>query len=79
MGIAGIIDVAEGWVKPTPNLKSDIINVKEMLGQEFGVEKVMVDNDINAMIVGEMWFGLPAVIGMSSVLESKIMGSEVVW
>ena len=80
VGIAGIIDVAEGWVKLTPNLKSDIINVKEIMGPEFGVEKVMVDNDINAMIVGKMWFG--AARGYRDVIcvgvEDNGIGSSLV-
>ncbi|NPV53942.1 MAG: ROK family transcriptional regulator [Firmicutes bacterium] len=56
VGITGLVDSVNGVAIFSPNLGWENVNVKQTLENEFGVP-VMVDNDVKAMALGELWFG----------------------
>jgi len=79
IGIAGLVDAKKGSILFAPNLKGDHINVRELFQKELGIENIIVDNEVNAMVVGEMWFG--AARGCQNILCVNVgqgVGSGIV-
>lgn len=56
VGIAGFLDIPNGYVKFAPNLKIRDVNLKSYLEQELQVT-VRVNNDANVAALGEAWAG----------------------
>ncbi|WP_166240843.1 ROK family glucokinase [Paenibacillus turpanensis] len=55
-GIAGFVDIAEGFVKLSPNLPLSNTPVKKILEEKLG-KTVTIDNDANVAALGEAWAG----------------------
>lgn len=64
-GIAGFMDIPEGFVKLSPNLGWRDVPVKKILEQKFE-KTVTIDNDANVAALGEAWSGAGA--GLSNVV-----------
>jgi ROK family protein (putative glucokinase) len=56
VGIAGFLDIPNGIVKFSGNLKIENVHLKEYLEKELQV-KVLVNNDANVAALGEAWAG----------------------
>ncbi|MCM3631397.1 ROK family glucokinase [Paenibacillus glycanilyticus] len=56
VGIAGFLDIPNGIVKFSGNLKIENVHLKEFLEKELQV-KVLVNNDANVAALGEAWAG----------------------
>lgn len=56
VGIAGFLDIPNGIVKFSANLKIENVHLKEYLEKELQV-KVLVNNDANVAALGEAWAG----------------------
>ncbi|SFF36155.1 glucokinase [Paenibacillus catalpae] len=56
VGIAGFLDIPNGIVKFSGNLKIENVNLKGYLEKELQV-KVLVNNDANVAALGEAWAG----------------------
>ncbi|CAM3510778.1 ROK family glucokinase [Paenibacillus lupini] len=56
VGIAGFLDIPNGIVKFSGNLKIENVHLKDYLEQELQV-KVLVNNDANVAALGEAWAG----------------------
>ena len=56
VGIAGFIDIPNGFIKFAPNLKIRDVNLKTYLEQELQ-KKILVNNDANVAALGEAWAG----------------------
>ncbi|MED4603411.1 ROK family glucokinase [Paenibacillus validus] len=55
-GIAGFLDIPEGFVKLSPNLGWRNVPVKKILEEKLG-KPVKIDNDANVAALGEAWAG----------------------
>jgi len=55
-GIAGFMDIPEGFVKFSPNLGFRNVPVKKILEEKLG-KTVKIDNDANVAALGEAWAG----------------------
>lgn len=64
-GIPGFLDIPQGVVLMSPNLKWDNIPVKTMLESKLG-KTVYLNNDANVAALGEAWSGAGA--GLSNVV-----------
>lgn len=64
-GIAGFLDIPQGFVKLSPNLGWRDVPVKEILEEKFG-KRVAINNDANVAALGEAWSGAGA--GVSNVV-----------
>jgi glucokinase len=60
-GLAGFMDIPEGFVKFSPNLQWHNVPAKKML-EEFLGKTVKIDNDANVAALGEAWAGSGAGI-----------------
>ncbi|MCZ8513921.1 ROK family glucokinase [Paenibacillus filicis] len=60
-GIAGFMDIPEGFVKLSPNLGWRNVPVKKILEEKLG-KTVKIDNDANVAALGEAWSGAGAGI-----------------
>ncbi len=60
-GIAGFMDISEGFVKLSPNLGWRNVPVKKILEEKLG-KSVKIDNDANVAALGEAWAGAGAGI-----------------
>ncbi|MDF2645570.1 MAG: glucokinase [Paenibacillus sp.] len=60
-GLAGFMDIPEGFVKFSPNLLWHNVPAKKML-EEFLGKTVKIDNDANVAALGEAWAGSGAGI-----------------
>lgn len=60
-GIAGFMDIPEGFVKLSPNLGWRNVPVKKILEEKLG-KSVKIDNDANVAALGEAWSGAGAGI-----------------
>lgn len=60
-GIAGFMDIPEGFVKLSPNLGWRNVAVKKVLEEKLG-KPVKIDNDANVAALGEAWSGAGAGI-----------------
>ncbi|WP_058301036.1 ROK family glucokinase [Gorillibacterium timonense] len=60
-GLAGFLDIPEGIVRFSPNLKWHDVPVKATLEQKLG-KPVAIDNDANVAALGEAWSGAGAGI-----------------
>ncbi|MGG1596300.1 ROK family glucokinase [Paenibacillus naphthalenovorans] len=60
-GIAGFMDISEGFVKLSPNLGWRNVPVKKILEEKLG-KSVKIDNDANVAALGEAWVGAGAGI-----------------
>lgn len=60
-GVAGFIDIPEGFVKLSVNLNWKDVPVKKYLEQKLG-KPVTIDNDANVAALGEAWSGAGAGI-----------------
>lgn len=60
-GIAGFMDIPEGFVKLSPNLGWRNVPVKKILEEKLG-KPVKIDNDANVAALGEAWSGAGAGI-----------------
>ncbi|WNQ11021.1 ROK family glucokinase [Paenibacillus aurantius] len=60
-GIAGFMDIPEGFVKLSPNLGWRNVAVKKTLEEKLG-KTVTIDNDANVAALGEAWSGAGAGI-----------------
>ncbi|MCZ8522193.1 MULTISPECIES: ROK family glucokinase [Paenibacillus] len=60
-GIAGFMDIPEGFMKLSPNLGWRNVPVKKILEEKLGVS-VKIDNDANVAALGEAWSGAGAGI-----------------
>lgn len=61
IGIAGFMDIPEGFVIMSPNLPLRNVPVKKILEEKLG-KPVKVDNDANVAALGEAWSGAGAGI-----------------
>ncbi|MEO3947700.1 ROK family glucokinase [Gorillibacterium sp. CAU 1737] len=64
-GLAGFLDIPEGIVRFSPNLKWHDVPVKKILEQKLD-KPVTIDNDANVAALGEAWSGAGA--GISNVV-----------
>ncbi|MEK8132564.1 ROK family glucokinase [Paenibacillus filicis] len=55
-GIAGFMDIPEGFIKLSPNLGWRNVPVKKILEEKLG-KPVKIDNDANVAALGEAWAG----------------------
>ena len=55
-GLAGFMDIPEGFVKFSPNLQWHNVPAKKMLEGFLG-KTVKIDNDANVAALGEAWAG----------------------
>ncbi|WP_091175942.1 ROK family glucokinase [Paenibacillus sp. 1_12] len=55
-GIAGFMDIPEGFIKLSPNLGWRNVPVKKILEEKLG-KTVKIDNDANVAALGEAWSG----------------------
>jgi glucokinase len=55
-GIAGFLDIPEGFVKLSPNLGWHNVPAKQILEEKLG-KTVKIDNDANVAALGEAWSG----------------------
>lgn len=55
-GIAGFMDIPEGFIKLSPNLNWRNVPVKKILEEKLG-KTVYIDNDANVAALGEAWGG----------------------
>jgi glucokinase len=55
-GIAGFMDIPEGFIKLSPNLGWRNVPVKKILEEKLG-KTVKIDNDANVAALGEAWAG----------------------
>ena len=53
-GLAGFMDIPEGFVKLSPNLRWHNVPAKKMLEENLG-KTVKIDNDANVAALGEAW------------------------
>lgn len=60
-GIAGFMDIPEGFIKLSPNLGWRNVPVKKILEEKLG-KTVKIDNDANVAALGEAWSGAGAGI-----------------
>lgn len=60
-GIAGFMDIPEGFIKLSPNLGWRDVPVKKILEEKLG-KPVKIDNDANVAALGEAWGGAGAGI-----------------
>lgn len=60
-GIAGFMDIPEGFMKLSPNLGWRNVPVKKTLEEKLG-KSVKIDNDANVAALGEAWAGAGAGI-----------------
>jgi glucokinase len=60
-GIAGFMDIPEGFIKLSPNLGWRNVPVKKILEEKLG-KAVRIDNDANVAALGEAWSGAGAGI-----------------
>jgi glucokinase len=58
-GIAGFMDIPEGFIKLSPNLGWRNVPVKKILEEKLG-KPVKIDNDANVAALGEAWSGAGA-------------------
>ncbi|OXM85009.1 ROK family glucokinase [Paenibacillus rigui] len=58
-GIAGFMDIPEGFIKLSPNLGWRNVPVKKILEEKLG-KTVKIDNDANVAALGEAWSGAGA-------------------
>lgn len=56
VGIAGFLDIPNGFIKNSPNLNLNNIHLKSFLEEKLQV-KVLVNNDANVAALGEAWAG----------------------
>ena len=57
LGVAGVTRLAEGTVTLAPGLGWSEYPLGRLLEQRFGLP-VFLDNDVNAILLGECWFGV---------------------
>jgi glucokinase len=60
-GLAGFLDIPEGFVKFSPNLQLRNVPAKKILEEKLG-KIVRIDNDANVAALGEAWSGAGAGI-----------------
>lgn len=60
-GIAGFLDIPEGFIKLSPNLGWRNVPIKQILEEKLG-KTVKIDNDANVAALGEAWGGAGAGI-----------------